>query len=257
MTGQGTPSCTPTSESANRRLGDRVEIVGDYQLRARESGFVVQRFWHHLKTVTIERFAPPDLSMVVLDVGCGSGVVAAYLAARARSVHAVDCNPQAIGFARQAFARDNLVFHLGLADEVDLPPGSVDRVYCLELVEHLYSEQAARLLSGLGRLLTPTGTLFLTTPNYHSAWPLIEKLLDLFHLVPPLAEEQHVWRPTRARLRRLADAAGLRERAMGRTCGLAPFASVLGWRLARAVDRCETKLGSPFGNLLYALWERA
>lgn len=237
-----------------RRRGDTIEIDGGYQHRAVTEGFVVQRFWHDLKTKTIGRIAPPGAEWEVLDVGCGSGVVASFLARRARTVHAVDANPRAIEFARQAFQAGNLHFHLGLADEIEFRPGQFDAIYCLELVEHLYWDQVIQLLGRLRRFLKPSGVVFLTTPNYHSAWPVLEKAVDLLGLVPELEGEQHVSKATKRRLSELAVRCGFEETASGRFCGLAPFTSVLGWGLATKVDAIEARWGCPFGNLLYALW---
>jgi hypothetical protein len=54
------------------------------------------------------------------------------------------------------------------------------------IVEHLYDYQVAGILSLFFKLTNPGGQLFLTTPNYQRAWPLIELLLDRFGLVATL-----------------------------------------------------------------------
>ena len=246
------------SENSNpaqvgRRAGDTIDIVGEYQYRALTAGFVVQRFWHQLKIVEVERVAPPAASWDVLDVGCGSGVVANYLASRARMVHAVDANPRAIEFARAKFSRENLVFHLRLVDEMKFEPASFDAIYCLEFIEHLYREQAIELVRRFATLLKPAGIIYITTPNYHSAWPIIEKTMDLFRLAPAMTTHQHVWKPTVGKLRALALACGFDDFTVRRTCGIAPFVSVLGWRLAQKLDVLEARIGNPLGNLLVAV----
>jgi SAM-dependent methyltransferase len=238
------------------RTGDTIDIDGGYQHRALTDGFVVQRFWHRLKTVTIERVAPPEPGMVVLDLGCGSGVVADWLADRAGTVDAVDANLRAIGYARRTFVRPNLSFHLATADALPFPDGRFDRIYVLEFIEHLYWGQLAALFARLRALLAPGGTLFLTTPNYRSLWPLLEGAMDRFGLAPHMEDEQHVSRPTPRLLRSLADASGFTVVRQGRFAGAAPFAAAVSWRLAEALDRAEHRLGSPLGSLLYALWRK-
>lgn len=238
------------------RTGDTIEIDGGYQHRALIGGSAVQRFWHRLKTVTIERVAPPEPGMAVLDLGCGSGVVADWLAARARSVDAVDANPRAIDFARRTFVRPNLCFHLATAEALPFPDGRFDRLYVLEFIEHLYWGQLATLFSGLRVLLAPGGTVFLTTPNYLSAWPLLEGAMDRLGLAPHMEGEQHVSRPTPRLLRSLADASGFRVVRQGRFAGAAPFAAAVSWQLAEALDQAENRLGCPLGSLLYALWRK-
>ena len=238
------------------RTGDTIEIDGGYQHRALTGGFAVQRFWHRLKTVTIERAAPPEPGMAVLDLGCGSGVVADWLAARTRSVDAVDANPRAIDYARRTFVRPNLCFHLATAEALPFPEGRFDRLYVLEFIEHLYWSQLAALFSGLRTLLTPGGTVFLTTPNYRSPWPLLEGAMDRLGLAPHMEGEQHVSRPTPRLLRSLAGTSGFTVVRQGRFAGAAPFAAAVSWRLAETLDHAENRLGCPLGSLLWALWRK-
>ncbi|MGE5237124.1 MAG: class I SAM-dependent methyltransferase [Acidobacteriota bacterium] len=240
-----------------RRTGDAIAIPGSYQFDALHTGFVVQRYWHHLKIEALERAAPPCPDEVVIDIGCGSGVIADRLASRAREVHALDANPSAIEFARRQFPRSNLHFHLGLADEADFGGEMFDRIYLLEFIEHLYWEQLVALFGRLATWLKPGGTVFLTTPNYHSAWPLVEHVMDLLHLTPEMHTAQHVSRATRRRLTDLARQCGFEQEQIGRVVGLAPFVSPLGWRLAERVDALERLAGCPLGHLLYALWRKA
>jgi ubiquinone/menaquinone biosynthesis C-methylase UbiE len=240
-----------------RRRGDTIDIDGGYQYRALTEGFVVQRFWHRLKQTTIERVAPPGSDWDVLDVGCGSGVVSAFLASRAREVHAVDSNRSAVEFARKTFPLENLHFHLGVADEIEFADEQFDGIYLLELIEHLYWEQVTHLLGRLKRFLKPSGVIFLTTPNYRSAWPVLEEAVDCLGLVPRMDGEQHVSRATKRRLSELASRCGFEEIASGKFSGLAPFVSVVGWRVAEKLDAVEARWGCPFGNLLYALWRKA
>jgi 2-polyprenyl-3-methyl-5-hydroxy-6-metoxy-1,4-benzoquinol methylase len=239
------------------RTGDTIEIDGGYQHRALTEGFVVQRFWHHLKTVTIERVAPPSPGMAVLDLGCGSGVVADWLAARGATVDAVDANPRAVAYASRTFARENLAFHLATAEALPFPEGRFDRVYVLEFIEHLYEGQLAALFARLRAHLKPAGTVFLTTPNYRSPWPLLERAMDGLGLAPHMEGEQHVSHPTPRFLRALAAGSGFEVVRQGRFAGVAPFAAALSWRLAEGLDRLEDRAGCPLGSLLYALWRKA
>jgi len=243
---------TPAPGDAPRK-GDRMAIPGDYQARAATEGFVVQRFWHAMKTRQIDRVLPPPEGSAVLDVGCGSGAIANFLSRRAGTVHAVDANPDAVEYARAHAAGDNVHFHLGLADEMDLPAGAFDRIYCMELIEHLHRPQVAGLLALIRRLLAPGGRAFITTPNYASPWPLIEWTMDALHLAPRMADDQHVSRFTAGRLRAAAAEAGLETVELGRFCGAAPFVSALSWKLALAATRLEEALATPLGNLLYAV----
>src|SRR6185369_6112929 len=161
------------------RRGDRIAIAGDYQYRAVTQGPAVQRFWHRCKLLAIDRHLPARSGDRILDLGCGSGVVANHLASAGGRVTAIDGNVEAIRFASTQFRLPNLEFRAGLLEDLVLPAESFDRVYCLEVVEHLYQHQIHELLAKVLWLLRPGGRLLLTTPNYRSPWPLIEKALDL------------------------------------------------------------------------------
>lgn len=71
-------------------------ISGDYQYRAITSGSSPQRFWHHSKKCAITHFLPPSQEDMVLDVGCGSGVIASFLSEFGASVIGLDANEEAI-----------------------------------------------------------------------------------------------------------------------------------------------------------------
>jgi hypothetical protein len=84
----------------------------------------------------------------------------------------------------------------------------LDRIYCIEVIEYLYEDQVADVLSLFYKLANPGAQLLITTPNYRSAWPLIEWLLDRFGLIATLDEVQHVAHFTKKNCPRCANAPG-------------------------------------------------
>ncbi len=135
----------------------------------------------------------------VLDAGCGSGTITYFLSQHAGESVGIDSNPSAIAYASEAYKTPNLQFRLGQFD--DLIGGKpFDKIYSIEVIEHLYEDQVAGVLSLFYKLANPGAQLFITTPNYRSAWPLIEWLLDRFGLVATLDEAQHVTHFTKRRL---------------------------------------------------------
>src|SRR5215813_11876755 len=173
------------------RKGDAIRIRGDYQARALTSDRAAQRFWHEAKFRLIERVAIPSKHERVLDAGCGSGTISQFLALHAGEVIGVDSNPSAISFASSTCDAPNLHFRLGQFQDL-ITDKPFDRIYCIEVIEHLYENQAADVLSLFHRVTNPSGQLLLTTPNYRSAWPLIEWLLDRFALTAKMDAVQHV-----------------------------------------------------------------
>ena len=101
---------------------------------------------------------PPGLD--ILDVGCGTGLNAARIAANGHQVRGIDISPTAIAkFVAQGF--EGQVCDL----EGGIPFGDseFDLVYASEVIEHLADTEA--FLSDIFRVLKPGGTLLLSTPN--------------------------------------------------------------------------------------------
>jgi 2-polyprenyl-3-methyl-5-hydroxy-6-metoxy-1,4-benzoquinol methylase len=226
------------SAEPRRRERDAIAIAGDYQARAIESPRRAQRFWHAAKIRIIDRVAPARPGARVADAGCGSGVIAAHLARTASSVVGFDSNPEAVSFAQTTYGSARLQFVLGPFEQI-VEERPFDQIYCCEVVEHLYEEQAISTLRLFARAGAPNAELFVTTPNARSAWPLIEWTLDRLKLVPTLDEAQHLTAFSRARLARALDLAGWHVDELGTFNGAAPFLAPLSEGLARAVERVE------------------
>jgi 2-polyprenyl-3-methyl-5-hydroxy-6-metoxy-1,4-benzoquinol methylase len=242
--------------STEKRLGDTIKIAGDYQHKAITEGFTIQRFWHHAKILSILKFLPPSPGDHVLDVGCGSGVVTAFLGSlRARAV-GIDINQEAIGFAEEFYASEDVSFRLGAVDRLDENDGSVDKVYCIEVIEHIYKSQAETMLREFHRVLRPGGKLFLTTPNYRSMWPLIEWAMDHSGLFPTLSGHQHVEHYTTGALGKLCIEQKFEVVLMATTCLFSPWISLVNWKAAEALFALELKVPVHLGSIVTAVLER-
>jgi SAM-dependent methyltransferase len=102
----------------------------------------------------------------VLEVGCGTGVVLRQLAKLCRDgeVIGMDLYSQAAVFASQRAACQVIV-----GDILNPPPlGEFDVIGVFDVLEHLINDR--QILSGLNRLLKPTGALILTVPAHMSLW---------------------------------------------------------------------------------------
>jgi 2-polyprenyl-3-methyl-5-hydroxy-6-metoxy-1,4-benzoquinol methylase len=225
-----------------RRTGDAIAIPGDYQYRAATTGSRVQRFWHFTKKLAIQQYLPPKAGDFVADAGCGSGVISAYLGECGAQVLGIDNNPGALAFARDRFGSERVQFHQGLVDEHLILERPLDKLYCLEVLEHIYPPQGLHMLRIFHDLLHPGGAVFLTTPNYHSMWPAVEWLLDRFTGAAGMAGEQHVSRYHPAALRSIAEQAGFQVESLVTVSFLAPWFAPLSWKLARALHRLDTRL---------------
>jgi len=99
----------------------------------------------------------------ILDVGCGVGALALYLAKQGGRVIGIDISPQAIkiaNYARQANHLRSVIFKSG---ELRAGSGDFDQVICTEVIEHIQDD--AKFLQLIKSQLKTGGILLLTTPS--------------------------------------------------------------------------------------------
>jgi SAM-dependent methyltransferase len=248
---------TMTADHGKRRMGDVIRIPGDYQHRVLNTGPAPQRFWHDAKYREALRWLSPQAGDRILDLGCGSGVAASMLAQTVGTqVVGIDVSEEAIQYARRQFQGPSLRYEVGMVDELGFEDASVDKIALLEVIEHIYPDQAMKVMRECFRLLRPGGRLVVTTPNSHSLWPMIEWGLDLFRLVPSLKGDQHVNNYTASGLIDLAHSGGFTVVTCRTMHFLAPWLAIFNWRLALQVHRLEQIRSHRLGNLLLACLER-
>ena len=109
----------------------------------------------------------------VLDLGCGTGVVARAIAARdgfAGTVTGVDQSPDFIAAAERLAADegvgDRIEFVVGDAHALDLPAASFDAVVAHTLVSHVRDPLA--VLAQAGRAIRPGGSVVVFDGDYAS-----------------------------------------------------------------------------------------
>lgn len=99
----------------------------------------------------------------VVDVGCGEGYGAAWIATGAASTLGIDIEPAAIDHAAKHYRSENLSFAVGDARHLDLPDACADLVTCFETIEHV--SEPAKVLDELARILAPGGVVIISTPD--------------------------------------------------------------------------------------------
>jgi SAM-dependent methyltransferase len=98
-----------------------------------------------------------------LDVGCAYGFYVERLAATGFDAHGVDVSEFAVGRARERGVTNVAV---GSADALPFPDASFDFVTCIDVIEHVPSEQAPAVAAEIHRVLRPGGIAFMATPNF-------------------------------------------------------------------------------------------
>ncbi len=137
---------------------------------------------------TIQMHCGQDLARGVwLDVGCGSGGVAATLAWHVEQMIGVDPEPW-VRWDDFLGEHTNLVFHTGSYNDIEklLSPASVDVVVCNQVYEHVGDPFA--LLKAIHRVLKPSGVCYFAGPNLlwpiepHVFWPFVHWLPRQFSI---------------------------------------------------------------------------
>lgn len=108
--------------------------------------------------------------MRILDVGCGRGEVVLYCARQGIKAVGIDYSKEAISIAKQARARHTTAEQRRMrfiCDDVKNIEGeSFDRIFMLDLVEHLYDWELYQLFQSSKKLLAPAGEIIIhTLPN--------------------------------------------------------------------------------------------
>jgi ubiquinone/menaquinone biosynthesis C-methylase UbiE len=137
-----------------------------------------------------------DLSGRILDVGCGTGENAIFLAANGSNVVGIDFTPRAIEIAQvKAFERDvDVEFLVGDVLELDyyFREAEFDAVLDSGLFHTLTDEERPLYVEQVARVLRPRGAYFMlsfsakqpgmTGPRRMSVREITESFQDRFHL---------------------------------------------------------------------------
>ena len=103
---------------------------------------------------------------VVLDVGCGGGLLSEALAKEGAKVTALDLAPELIKVAKLHRLESGVAVDYRLQSVEALAaeqPGSFDAITCMEMLEHVPDPSA--IITACATLLKPGGQLFLSTLN--------------------------------------------------------------------------------------------
>lgn len=140
-------------------------------------GIAEENYWFRRHEVVYERLAARCLDRIVLEAGSGEGYGANMIADTASLVVGLDYDLTAATHVRARYRR----VHMVRGNLADLPcaDSSVDVVVNFQVIEHLWDQ--AQFLRECFRVLTPGGTLLISTPNRITFSPGRDTPLNPFH----------------------------------------------------------------------------
>lgn len=115
----------------------------------------------------------------VLDVGCGGGFLANYLADRGHRVSGLDLSKEALAVAAAHDRTGTVHYVRGDAESLPYVAEAFDAVAAMDFLEHV--ENPERIVAEVARVLAPGGLFFFHTFNRNwLAWLVIIKGVEWF-----------------------------------------------------------------------------
>lgn len=145
----------------------------------------IRSAWHHIKFNFVKKNI--ITSHCHLDIGCGSGTFISLL--NNKLSVGIDISKKQINFARKNYSSKNKKFFV-YKKKIPFKKNYFDSISLIELIEHLSDNQIKLLMKEVHRVLKKNGSIYITTPNYFSLWPLLEFFLNKLSKVS--YEHQHI-----------------------------------------------------------------
>jgi 2-polyprenyl-3-methyl-5-hydroxy-6-metoxy-1,4-benzoquinol methylase len=135
--------------------------------------------WGNAYQTYFRNWLPRDKEAAILDVACGYGrLLRFFLKQGYTNLTGIDISPEQVENAKKI--HPNVI--LGNALEyLQKNPGKFDLITGLDIIEHLYKDEAIRFLELAHLALKSNGRLIIQTPNADTPFGLIHRYNDLTH----------------------------------------------------------------------------
>ena len=124
--------------------------------------------------------------ITTLDLGCGGGFMSEALARRGAYVIGIDPSEAVLDAARTHAESQGLeiTYRVGVGEAIPLPGASVDRVICVDVLEHV--QNVGKVIAEIRRVLHPGGLFFFDTINRNrlATFMVVTVTEDLLRMIP-------------------------------------------------------------------------
>lgn len=121
----------------------------------------------------LHRFGRIAQPVLVVDLGCGTGLSTRFWAEHAGRVVGFDPNPEMLAIARASNSSSNVTFQAGFSHDTGLDAGSADLVTCCQSIHWMEPEPT---LAEVARILRPGGVFAVVSYDFP---PILDWELDL------------------------------------------------------------------------------
>jgi 2-polyprenyl-3-methyl-5-hydroxy-6-metoxy-1,4-benzoquinol methylase len=154
----------------NYWLSHQKKDLGFPDIYERTRSDLPERCIHWMRTILKYKLPPAR----TLELGCGHGGFVALLRAAGYEASGLELSPWVAEYASKTFGIPMLV---GMVEEQDVEPGSLDVIIMMDVLEHL--PQPTKTVERCLDLLSPSGILIIQTPCFPEGqdhdWMLREK----------------------------------------------------------------------------------
>jgi len=211
----------------------------------------IQSMWHNQKFNFVKEKMKKYNNH--LDFGCSSGTFIGSLNEKKRSV-GIDISVDQINYAKKNYKRRKHNFFLSKLP-LSLKEESFDVITFLEVIEHCDNKENNKIIKEIYRLLKPNGILIITTPNYSSFWPILEKIISF--IGPIDYTKQHINKFNKTRLNNFLKINNFVKVKTKTFIYLAPFVASINWKLAKYMEKIENNFfKTNFGFLLCGIFKK-
>jgi 2-polyprenyl-3-methyl-5-hydroxy-6-metoxy-1,4-benzoquinol methylase len=219
--------------------------IGYYdQIYKKKSG--IQSAWHNIKF----RYVRNEINQrnSHLDIGCGPGTFLSLL--KNKRCYGMDIAKKQIKYAKKKYSCRSKIFQIMSKNKIPLRSNSLDSISLIEIIEHLNDKDTKLLILEAYRTLKKGGELIITTPNYLSAWPILELILNNFAKVS--YEDQHINKYNIFKIKRIIDKKRFRVKSLKTFMLISPFFAFISFKLSLNMTIIDNFLTKIFpGNLLF------
>lgn len=127
-----------------------------------------QKAYRIVKTLKAHKKLTNLKDLTLLDVGSSTGIMDSILSKYFKKVIGVDIDKSAVAYAKKKFKKNNLLFKVADAMQLNFPDKSFDVVICAHVYEHVPNTN--KLFKEIYRVLRKDGICYLAAQNKLFPW---------------------------------------------------------------------------------------